>query len=469
MKKSLMLKTTLMFVLISVCMILFAGSFLSFSIMKTGLSEFYQNCDAVFEEISADSKMLEYYSSAGDYDSVYAFAMKFSDKLAINGDRELSILDGSGNYLLGSGNENAGFIGKNTYNIINGNQKLSYEYASENMTRAYAVKVSGNTKYIINITDNKKEMNLRLRNLFMILIECMILLLLLSVFFAYLFSKYITKPIEKLKTGADKISRGDYDYIIDTKSSDEIGELEQAFNAMAVQVKNTVEIEKMLNAKQKTFIADASHELRTPLTAVKSYAEAVIEDENMPEDTRKQFLSVIKNESERMTLITEKLLTLAKLDNNAVSEKENADVAEIVKSVILSVRSRADLKNIDFDVAVEKFEVFINKNELFEMIENLITNAIKYTRENDIISVKSEKNGENYIVKVIDHGEGISKENTEKIFDRFYRVDKARSRKNFSFGLGLPIVKELTEKNNIEIKVESELGKGSTFMLLFKI
>jgi two-component system sensor histidine kinase CiaH len=221
--------------------------------------------------------------------------------------------------------------------------------------------------------------------------------------------------------------------------------------------------------KQKHFIADASHELKTPLTVLKTEAEVMARSKNATQEEYKDFANSVVYEVDRLTNLTNNLLTIAKSDGNAQALKsENLNLVETSREVMESMKNIAKEKkiNLEFKSPIEKLEVFINKSRLEELVSIFIDNAIKYNKENGSIIVEIE-NQEKPALKIKDTGIGIAKENQEKIFDRFTRVSEDRNQKGF--GLGLSIAKQICEENGIEIKVESEIEKGTTVNLIFPI
>jgi two-component system sensor histidine kinase VicK len=220
-------------------------------------------------------------------------------------------------------------------------------------------------------------------------------------------------------------------------------------------------------------VANVSHELRTPLTNIKGYTETLIDGgEMLDEETRRSFLDVVYNESDRMTRIVKDLLTLSRLDNQRMEmNMESMDITPVVKAAVQSMKLEAENQNITLTDSLPDTLPLINgdKERLHQVVLNIISNAVKYNRPEGSVSVTAESDGKTVTVTVSDTGLGIPAEDLPRIFERFYRVDKARSRKRGGTGLGLAIAKEIVETHGGEIVFDSVYGQGSTVYLRFPV
>lgn len=226
---------------------------------------------------------------------------------------------------------------------------------------------------------------------------------------------------------------------------------------------------KKLEQIQKEFVANVSHELRTPITTVKSYAETLLDLDPNDMENRNRFLEVINSESDRMTTLVKDLLELSKLDNKKLSfHMEQIALPALVKKEIDHFQIHAGKKNqsIDFSSRGDCL-VYGDSVRISQVFRNLISNAVKYSEEGKTISVVLYEKENSVIGEVRDHGMGISEEDLPRIFERFYRVDKARSRAMGGTGLGLAIVREIMQYHGGKITADSQLGKGSVFTLSF--
>ena len=231
--------------------------------------------------------------------------------------------------------------------------------------------------------------------------------------------------------------------------------------------------QQKLDLSRREFVANVSHELRTPLTNIKSYTETLIDAGNdLDEETRRSFLEVVYNESDRMTRIVRDLLTLSRLDNKRMDmQMAKTDLRAAVKSAIQSMRIDAEGHGLTLTDALPGSlpPVYGDKERILQVVINIISNAVKYNRKNGSITVSGGSDGEKVLISVADTGIGIPKEDLPRIFDRFYRVDKARSRKMGGTGLGLAIAKEIVEAHGGSISFDSVYGKGSTVTVFFPV
>ena len=226
---------------------------------------------------------------------------------------------------------------------------------------------------------------------------------------------------------------------------------------------------KQRESMQKQFIADASHELKTPISVIKGMVEILNREDFDDEEIRKDFLHQIEKENHRMEFVVRDLLQLSRLSkDNLILKREVCDFTEILNSCITTFQKMAEDKNLTIVKNYKNFDqVYVDKELSMTLINNLISNAIKYS-DSGTITVSTFEEEDRYVVSIKDEGVGLSEEDKENVFERFYRVDKARSRASGGSGLGLPIVKSIVEAHNASITVESEEGKGSEFKVYFK-
>jgi len=232
--------------------------------------------------------------------------------------------------------------------------------------------------------------------------------------------------------------------------------------------------EHELNELRKQFVSNVSHELRTPLTSIHGYAETLLSDPEMDAETRKRFLTIIENESARMSRMINDLLDLERLESGeARFEFKETDLCVVVNYVLSIVEPLANEHGVQVEIQCEPVSIWADQDRMVQMILNLVDNAIKYTSLKEIgdkrVKVRVTREGKHAIVAVSDTGPGIPKEALPRLFDRFYRVDKGRSRKMGGSGLGLSIVKSIVERHGGEISVNSEVGVGTTFIVKLPI
>ena len=222
-----------------------------------------------------------------------------------------------------------------------------------------------------------------------------------------------------------------------------------------------------LDSMRKRFVADVSHELKTPITSIMGYSETLIENE-VDEETNRKFLERISAEAARMAKLVNDLLTLSKYDRAKINtEKTEFDLGELVKYTFdgLDLEMKKKKQNGECFVTSNVPPVYADKNGIERVILNILTNAIKYTPENGNIKVYVGFVYNDAYIKIIDTGIGIPKEDLDKIFERFYRVDTARTREMGGTGLGLSIAKEILDQNGGMIDIKSEPGKGTEVVI----
>ena len=227
-----------------------------------------------------------------------------------------------------------------------------------------------------------------------------------------------------------------------------------------------------LETSRREFVANVSHELRTPLTNVKSYAETLLDMCEPEEEMKKQFYGVIINETDRMTRIVKDLLILSRLDYAKMDWKMSTfSLRESIENVVraMEIDAMNHKHEIKLSLPASLPDMHGDRGRIEQVLVNIISNAIKYTPDGGKIGVTVENDNGKVKIDVSDTGIGIPQEDIEKIFDRFYRVDKARSRERGGTGLGLAITKEIVEYHGGTISVESELQKGTTVHICFDI
>lgn len=238
--------------------------------------------------------------------------------------------------------------------------------------------------------------------------------------------------------------------------------IEQKAGGILVVMHDITKQEKLENSRRE-FVANVSHELRTPLTTVKSYAETLIEMSDG--DVQSKFLNTIVKEADRMTRIVKDLLMLSRLDENTdiAPKKEELDLEAFVGDIADRMKITAEKKNqtLTFLPQGKLPHIFTDKDKLEQVIVNIISNAIKYTSSGGKIEVFTGRVYNDLYIKVVDNGIGIPKENLPRIFERFYRVDKARSRGTGGTGLGLAIAKQIADTLGGRISIRSEYGMGT--------
>ena len=223
---------------------------------------------------------------------------------------------------------------------------------------------------------------------------------------------------------------------------------------------------RRLEKMRSEFVANVSHELKTPITSVKGFAETLLSGDVPDEATAKQFMQIIYDESERLNRLITDLLELSKIEKQAMPLKiSEVNVNEIIENSTQTISKFARDKNITLHLPDDKNPVYVEADidRLGQIVLNLVANAVNYTSDNGDIYIDAEERSSTVVLRVRDTGMGIPEEALDRLFERFYRVDKARSRHSGGTGLGLAIVKHLVESHDGKIYVKSVEGAGSTF------
>ncbi|MCL2396500.1 MAG: cell wall metabolism sensor histidine kinase WalK [Defluviitaleaceae bacterium] len=226
----------------------------------------------------------------------------------------------------------------------------------------------------------------------------------------------------------------------------------------------------LLDKMRKDFVANVSHEIRTPLTTIKSYAETLMDGAAEDAEIRDNFLNIINNEADRMAVIIKDLLELSRFDDKRTDfDFDFADLVALVRDNVNQHKLYGDRHNkeITFTSGLVSAHIHMDPERINQVLNNIITNSFRYSGDSAKIEVEIHESGRYYMVYITDNGIGIPKEDLRMVFERFYRVDKARSRELGGTGLGLSIAKEIMEAHGGRISVSSELGVGTTMMLRF--
>ena len=448
-------------------------------------------------------------------------------------------------------------------------QRYSTTLSTDMLYVAHPVTIDNNIVGVVRVSMHLSDINDLLNNLKTDIFYLTLIMILVSLIFAFFYTKRFTKPIKELVETSRKVADGDFDVRILLKNNDELKELADSFNEMTSKIKDlftelstqrnelniiTSSIQegllvldcdgnvllfndsinnlfkinfiknkpfwhslrnkqldslfrKIINDKKniieeiefnemtlicsstyvdsnksiiflllditeirrlerirKDFISNVSHELKTPLTAIKGFAETIEEEEKLKNN---QHIEVILRHTNRMAKIVDDLLTLSGLENKKTLFLEEIDLKNLIEQVKIIFASKIKEKYLSMKVhyANDERTIRADRFKLEQLFINLIDNSVKYTESGDIrINISITEN--NCIIEISDSGIGIPKDDLSRIFERFYVVDKSRSRKLGGTGLGLSIVKHIVLMHNGEINVESDLGKGTTFRIL---
>ncbi len=325
---------------------------------------------------------------------------------------------------------------------------------------------------VVQLSQPMQIVATKARNLVLTIILTGIVAVLASTALAIWISRQLVRPVLRLERAALAAAQGDLSQQVPVQTGDELGALAQAFNTMVGAVRTMLD-------QQRAFIAHASHELRSPLTNIKLRIEAVRELGDEAPDLSERYLAEIESEAERLARLANALLDLAHLESRPPAPPERAvDLAPLLQNAAAIMQLRAEAAGISMTTATPATLplVKVHPEQIEEAVLNLLDNAIKYTSAGGSVTLAASATPNRLTITVSDTGAGIPPDDLPHIFDRFYRVDKARSRARGAqhgmgsgAGLGLAIVKQLVEQNQGRISVESTLGQGTNFAISFPL
>ena len=282
----------------------------------------------------------------------------------------------------------------------------------------------------------------------------------LLILFAYIICNRLVRPFKKLEKTFEKVSEG---YLDNKLALDGYTETEQ----IATSYNDMLDKMKIVDESREEFVSNVSHELKTPMTSIKVLADSLTMQENVPSEIYKEFFEDIVKEIDRENLIISNLLTLVRTDKkNGHLNIESVNINELVEAILKRVRPLATQKNVE--IVLESFRPVIasvDQLKLTSAITNLVENAVKYNVMDGWVRVTLNADHKYFYIKVADSGIGIPSESKDRVFERFYRVDKARSRQTGGTGLGLAITSNIIKMHNGAIKVYSKEGEGTTFIV----
>ncbi len=347
---------------------------------------------------------------------------------------------------------------------LEGNDVFFSRYKGQAMESRYAVPLvrGGKTLGVVYLMEYNTEQGSLIHALQTNVMRISIVLEAGIILAALFFSTAFSRRVRRIMTSVRRMGDGDYSQQISLSGRDELTEMAQEFNELAERLESSEE-------RRRQFVSDASHELKTPLATIKLLSDSILQNEMDPE-TEKEFIGDIGREADRLGRLTQKLLTLTKLDSAVAQELELLDGQEIVKKVARMLRPLAKLRGIKLEFQCEEGCLLrMVEDDLYQIVFNLTENAIKYNRDRGWIGLELCRKDKEVCLTVADSGVGIPEEARDHVFDRFYRVDKARSRAAGGSGLGLSIVHDMVRRNKGTITVEPRDGGGTVFTVCFPL
>ena len=288
--------------------------------------------------------------------------------------------------------------------------------------------------------------------------------LLASFFLAERFAASITNPLNEIAGELRKVDKGDTEIFMKRYEYEELNVIIEAMNQMSTEISGYVKKLELERIIRQEFFSNASHELKTPITSIKGYTELLESGLVTKPEVQKDFLGRIESETDHMTNLINDILMISKLETREVEvEKEPVAVYPLLEDLLGTVEPMAAEQDIKVYTECRPLTVIMNPQQLRELISNLLVNAIKYNRPEGIVRLTITSEQEDMILIVSDTGVGIPKEAQRRVFERFYRVDKGRSRKMGGTGLGLAIVKHIVGYYGGTISLDSQVDVGTTF------
>ena len=270
-------------------------------------------------------------------------------------------------------------------------------------------------------------------------------------------SRVLTRQIRELLEAIRSVREGAYSHRAAVEGRDELSQIAQEFNSLTDRLQTTEEA-------RRRFVSDASHELKTPLAAIRLLTDSILQTDGIDPATTREFVADIGQEANRLSRITEDLLQLTRLDGDVLPSAAVVDPLPILEQVLRMMELIAEERDITLTYQGEEgCRILGSMDETRNIIYNLVDNAVKYTRDGGRVEVELKRRGEEVLLTVADEGVGIPEEELTKIFQRFYRVDKARSRAAGGTGLGLSIVRDTLEKRGGTISAANRPGGGAVF------
>ena len=347
---------------------------------------------------------------------------------------------------------------------MEGNDVFTCQYRSGTMQSHAATPVIsyGTTLGCVYMMEYDFDQGLLIQSLQNNVLRITLMLEFVLILFTMAFSSTFSRRMRQIMASMRIIQQGDYSHKVKLGGHDELTFLGDEFNDLTDRLQTSEQ-------KRHRFVSDASHELKTPLASIKLLTDSILQND-MDMETVREFVGDIGNEADRLNRTTAKLLALTRVDSRDDQECEIINMAPTVARVVRMLSGIAIANGITLETDLtQDCPILILEDDLYQIAFNLVENGIKYNVPGGKLSVKLLRQDDNALLQVSDTGMGMPPEALEHIFERFYRVDKSRSRASGGSGLGLAIVRAIVQKNRGEIRVDSELGTGSTFTVSFPI
>lgn len=337
--------------------------------------------------------------------------------------------------------------------ILNSSDKTNNE-----ILREYGIELDKDSVILENNTDFQKFIIIDISTLILFI------LILSIIFFKYNHSE--SKKINEITKYIEEINRGNYKLNIEENTEDEMSILKNELYKITIMLKEVAENSQKDKTTLKDSLSDISHQIKTPITSILIMLDNILSDENMPEDIKKDFIKDIKREIINIKFLVESILKLSKIDSNSIKFiKKEVFIKDIINEAVKNVSMLSELKNIEIIVSGDdSIKTICDLKWQVEAITNILKNCIEHSYENRKIYINYNQNNMYTELKIEDNGTGIDAKDLPHIFERFY---KGKNSSSDSVGIGLALSKSIIESNNGYIQVDSELNKGTTFIIKY--
>lgn len=337
--------------------------------------------------------------------------------------------------------------------------KLGGTFIKNQLTAASPVIVGGRTVAVVfatePITMSWYSYAKRILEVFM---TAALLALVVSFITVYYLSYRLTRPLRQMSIAIKHYAEGDFSYKVKVKGNDELAELARAFNSMAMSLSSQ-------ESSRRSFVANVSHELKTPMTSIGGFVDGIL-DGTIGPDEQDRYLRIVSDEVKRLSRLVTGMLNMSKIEAGEMQiNLKNFDISADIFKTLLSFEQKISDKSIEIVGLDTMQSIIVNADEdmIMQVIYNLIDNAVKFTPQGGYIFIKDYKDSEKTFVSIRNSGDGIEKEELEKVFERFYKVDRSRSYDVKGAGLGLFLVKSIIELHGGEVRVDSKVGEYTEF------
>lgn len=345
-----------------------------------------------------------------------------------------------------------------------GNDVFTWRYHNGAMISRAATPIVdfGSVAGCVYITEYDTAQGAVIDLLLQTILRVTLILELAVILFSLIYTQHFSRRMRAIMDSMHIIQKGNYDQKVNVGGNDELTLLANEFNDLTERLQTSEE-------KRRRFVSDASHELKTPLASIKLLTDSILQND-MDADTMREFVEDIGSEAERLNRMTAKLLSLTRVDGQPLPETELIRMAPTIRQVAKMLKPVAKKSGVTLELNLdEDSTVLITRDDLYQIVFNLMENGIKYNRPGGTVTVTLSRGMDLARLTVTDTGMGIPEEALSHIFERFYRVDKARSRQTGGSGLGLAIVRAIVSRNRGEIQVDSQVGAGTRFHVTFPI